>query len=228
MNLMKTSEKISQIAEALMNAQGRMEGVVRDSQNPFHKNRYASLEAVIDTVKPVLQAQDLCFVQFPGAIENGCITVTTRIMHISGEWIESDAQIPLTKMDAQSAGSAITYLCRYSLMAALGVPPIDDDANFADYGNSEPVKKVTPAPAPAPAKKEVAPETDEVARNFYRVAAKTAIDLQKTTADLKDWWKSETDNRRKHGIVPGDPVYADIKEHFDTVGIKLKAEEGKK
>lgn len=204
-----------------MNAQGRMEGVVRDSQNPFHKNRYASLEAVIDTVKPVLQAHDLCFVQFPGAIENNCITVTTRIMHISGEWMESDAQIPLNKMDAQSAGSAITYLCRYSLMAALGVPPIDDDANLADYGNSEPVKKV--APAPAPAKQE--PSSDDVAKNFYRVAAKTAIDLQQTTADLKEWWKSETENRRKNGVIPGDPIYADIKAHFDATGIKLKAKE---
>lgn len=204
-----------------MNAQGRMEGVVRDSQNPFHKNRYASLEAVIDTVKPVLQAHDLCFVQFPGAIENNCITVTTRIMHISGEWMESDAQIPLNKMDAQSAGSAITYLCRYSLMAALGVPPIDDDANLADYGNSEPVKKA--APEPTPAKQE--PSSDDVAKNFYRVAAKTAIDLQHTTADLKEWWKSETENRRKNGVIPGDPIYADIKAHFDATGIKLKAKE---
>ena len=223
MNLMKTSETISQIAEALLNAQGRMEGVVRDSENPFHKNKYASLEAVIATVKPVLQAHDLCFVQFPGRVENDCITVTTRIMHISGEWIESDAQIPLAKKDAQGAGSAITYLCRYSLMAALGVPPVDDDGESAVLRTHEPVKKA--APAPAPAKKEDAPEADDVSRNFYRVAAKTAIDLQKSTADLKDWWKSETDNRRKHGIVPGDPVYTDIKAHFDETGIKLASKE---
>lgn len=221
MNLMKTSDTISQIAEALLNAQGRMEGVVRDSENPFHKNRYASLEAVIATVKPVLQAQDLCFVQFPGRVENDCITVTTRIMHISGEWIESDAQIPLTKKDAQGAGSAITYLCRYSLMAALGVPPVDDDGESAVLRTHEPVKKA--APAPAPAKQE--PSSDDVAKNFYRVAAKTAIDLQKTTADLKEWWKSETENRRKNNIVPGDPIYADIKAHFDATGIKLAAKE---
>lgn len=227
---MKTSEKVSQIAEALMNAQGRMEGVVRDSQNPFHKNRYASLEAVIATVKPVLQAEDLCFVQFPGAIENGCITVTTRIMHITGEWIESDAQIPLAKMDAQSAGSAITYLCRYSLMAALGVPPIDDDAELADHGERVPVAKPAPKPIQQPihVKAKEEPESDDVAKNFYRVAAKAAIDLQHTTADLKDWWKSETDNRRKHGLVPGNEIYADIKAHFDATGIKLKAKEERK
>ncbi len=220
MNLMRTSEKTAGIFEALINAQGRMEGVVRDSQNPFHKNKYASLEAVIYTIKPVLQAQDLGFVQFPGPVENGCITITTRIIHVSGEWIESDAQIPLAKMDAQGAGSAITYGCRYSLMAALGVPPVDDDAESSVLRTHEPAKKA--APAPEPAKKD---ETDEVARNFYRVAAKTAIDLQHTTADLKDWWKSETENRRKHGIVPGDTVYADIKAHFDSVGMKLKAKE---
>ena len=220
MNLMKTSEKVSQIAEALMNAQGRMEGVVRDSENPFHKNKYASLEAVIATVKPVLQAYDLCFVQFPGRVENDCVTVTTRIMHISGEWIESDAQIPLAKKDAQGAGSAITYLCRYSLMAALGVPPVDDDGESAALRTHEPVRKVAPEPIPRDE-----PSSDEVAKNFYRVAAKTAIDLQKTTADLKDWWKSETENRRKNGINPGDPIYADIKAHFDATGLKLKAQE---
>lgn len=226
MNLMRTSEKTAGIFEALINAQGRMEGVVRDSQNPFHKNKYASLEAVIYTIKPILQAQDLGFVQFPGPVENGCITITTRIIHVSGEWIESDAQIPLAKMDAQGAGSAITYGCRYSLMAALGVPPVDDDAESAVLRTHEPVKKPTPAPAPAPAKAE--PETDDVARNFYKIAAKTAIDLQHTTTDLKEWWKSEAENRRKHGIIPGDPVYADIKAHFDSVGMKLKAAEEKK
>lgn len=224
MKLMRTSEKTSQIAEALINAQGRMEGVVRDSENPFHKNKYASLEAVIATIKPVLQAHDLGFVQFPGKVENGCITVTTRIIHITGEWIESDAQIPLAKMDAQGAGSAITYGCRYSLMAALGVPPVDDDAESAVLRTHEPVKKTAPAPAPVKAE----PASDDVAKNFYRVAAKTAIDLQHTTADLKEWWKSETENRRKHGIVPGDPIYADIKAHFDTTGFKLKEKEESK
>jgi hypothetical protein len=34
----------------------------------------------------------------------------------------------------QAVGSAITYGCRYSLMAMLGLPPVDDDGNAAAQG----------------------------------------------------------------------------------------------
>jgi hypothetical protein len=46
----------------------------------------------------------------------------------SGEWIKATMAIPLTKTDPQGVGSAITYGCRYALMAMLGLPPLDDDA----------------------------------------------------------------------------------------------------
>jgi hypothetical protein len=36
--------------------------------------------------------------------------------------------LPLAKQDPQGVGSAITYGCRYALMASLGLPPLDDDA----------------------------------------------------------------------------------------------------
>ena len=36
-------------------------------------------------------------------------------------------EVPLSKKDAQGAGSAITYGCRYSLMSLFFFPPTDDD-----------------------------------------------------------------------------------------------------
>jgi hypothetical protein len=52
-------------------------------------------------------------------------------MHSSGEWLEQEYYIPLGKMDAQAAGSAITYARRYALQAIAGIPAEDDDGNAA-------------------------------------------------------------------------------------------------
>jgi hypothetical protein len=62
------------------------------------------------------------------------ITVTTRLLHVSGEWIESDLSIPAVqrdRFDAQSCGSALTYACRYALQSICCVPREDDDGNAA-------------------------------------------------------------------------------------------------
>jgi hypothetical protein len=42
--------------------------------------------------------------------------------------------VPAVKHDAQGFGSALTYARRYSLMAACGIAPEDDDGNAARKG----------------------------------------------------------------------------------------------
>ena len=113
---------------ALHKVQGKISGVKRDSTNPHFKNRYASLEAVIDALRPALQENDLVVTQAPSRFtESGCIEIITTISHISGQSMSSRLEIPVSKKDAQGAGSAITYGCRYSLMALFLIPPTDDD-----------------------------------------------------------------------------------------------------
>jgi hypothetical protein len=51
--------------------------------------------------------------------------------------------VPASKQDAQGYGSALTYARRYSLMAACGIAPEDDDGNAAS--------RRAPAAPPAPA-----------------------------------------------------------------------------
>jgi hypothetical protein len=67
--------------------------------------------------------------------------VITRLMHSSGEWLEQEYFIPLGKMDAQAAGSAITYARRYALQAIAGIPAEDDDGNAATQAKPESVTK---------------------------------------------------------------------------------------
>lgn len=141
--MIEHSPELGKLILAVHRVQGAVGGVKKDAKNPHFKNRYATLEAVIDAARPALQANGMAFTQAPGAIVDGAVEITTMLMHTSGEWLRSTLHVPLAKRDAQGVGSAITYGCRYSLMAALGLPPVDDDGQAA----------VAPAKAPdAPAK----------------------------------------------------------------------------
>lgn len=144
--MIETSPEIKHISAALLKFQGEVDGVGRDSANPHFKNRYASLEAVHHTAVPVLQKLGVFYFQSPGAIVDGNMEMTTRLVHAdSGEWIQGRGDIPLGKRDPQGAGSAQTYAQRYHLMAMLGLPPIDDDGEGAiDRGNTRPEPVAVP------------------------------------------------------------------------------------
>jgi len=132
------SESIKEIASALAKFQAEVKDPVKDSDNPFFKSKYVELDGLLAAVRPVLSKNGLSFIQSPGG--NGQdITITTLLMHSSGEWIEFD---PLTlhavKTDPQGAGSAITYARRYALSAILGVAwDADDDGNKASISGKK-------------------------------------------------------------------------------------------
>jgi hypothetical protein len=123
---MEMSPTIGNLAAALCAAQAEMRGVYKDGKNPHFKSRYATLENVIDTARPALNKHGIAWMQSPGALVDGAITVTTILMHKSGEWVSSSFQMPLAKRDPQATGSAVTYASRYALMAMLGLPPTDE------------------------------------------------------------------------------------------------------
>lgn len=144
--------------EALYRLQGLVRGVKRDSKNPHFRNSYASLEAVTDTIRPHTQECGLFWLQAPGAIKDGAIEVKTIIGHAaSGEKLEFIMEMPMAKRDPQGAGSALTYAMRYSLMAAFGLPPTDDDAEVAidrENHRPEPEKPIPSTKSSAQLKRE--------------------------------------------------------------------------
>jgi len=144
---MRSSETQSKLYADLVVALGRMEGVVKDAENDgFKKNGkgsgYATLGACIEASRDILAENHLAVVQGPGATNTDAktLTVTTRIIHASGEWIESDFEMPLTKWSPHEAGSATTYGRRFALMAMLGLSPMDDDGNAASHVAQTPRK----------------------------------------------------------------------------------------
>jgi len=128
---MLQSENIASLAKALSIVQGKMTYAVKDSANPFFKSKYADLESVWDACRSLLAENGLCVMQFPGEFIDGCMSLTTILAHSSGEWIKQTMEVPVTKPDAQGAGSAITYMRRYALAAVVGVVQADDDGNAA-------------------------------------------------------------------------------------------------
>ena len=108
----------------------------QQSVEPIHKGTegygysYADLAAIFEVINPLLKKNGLGFYQLIQGLQ-----LETVIFHVeSGEKIQSLTDIPqgvsLAKMnDFQVLGSAITYLRRYALSAALGlVTDKDTDA----------------------------------------------------------------------------------------------------
>jgi hypothetical protein len=126
---MDCSSSIKNLCDALSKAQTEMPVVQKDSVNPFLKNKYASLGAIIEATRPVLGKHGLAVMQFPIGMSPN-IGVTTMVTHVSGEWIRESAYFSVGeekgKSAAQVAGSIITYLRRYSYSGVLGVVSDED------------------------------------------------------------------------------------------------------
>lgn len=127
---MNTSPTIGAIAAALAKAQTTIGIARKDAINPHFKSKYADLASVDAACRPHLSAVGVAIVQGVSSGEAG-VTVTTRLCHESGEWLESALFVPVQKWDAQGVGSAITYGRRFSLAAMAGVAPDDDDGEAA-------------------------------------------------------------------------------------------------
>jgi len=141
---MNKSEVINELALALSLAQGEMKPAPKNKINPFFNSAYADLESVIESIKGPFLKHGLSFVQVTG-YEAEKLTLTTVLMHKSGQWISGSYPVVTQKNDPQSLGSAVSYAKRYSLSAVLGVATGDDDD-----GEGAMDRKKAQAPAKAP------------------------------------------------------------------------------
>lgn len=128
-----SSENITELAKAMLNVQQALMPVAKDAENPFVKNKYATLNAVMDACREILLTNGIWVSQFPVPVETGCLGLATKIIHAeSGEWQVSCMVMPLPKADPQGYGSALTYARRYALATMVGlVTEVDDDAESA-------------------------------------------------------------------------------------------------
>jgi hypothetical protein len=119
------------IYSAFVEAQRGFAPALKTSTNPHFRSKYVSLDGCIEAVVDALNEAGIGLIQRTSEDSTG-VTVETVFVHESGEILEcGKLHVPASKQDAQGYGSALTYARRYSLMAACGIAPEDDDGNAA-------------------------------------------------------------------------------------------------
>ena len=159
------------IASALVRAQRGFAPALKTSTNPHFRSKYVDLAGCIEAVVDALNAAGIALIQRTSEDSTG-VTVETVFVHESGEMLEcGKLHVPAAKQDPQGYGSALTYARRYSLMAAAGIAPEDDDGNAASK---------TPAPKVSATKTDLVPPT----RMAIVADVAAAIDERMSANDL--------------------------------------------
>lgn len=222
---------MKEISAALVKAQKEFGPALKTSSNPHFKSRYADLSACVEAVIDGLNNNGIFLMQSCHLCEDGVI-VETVFIHESGEQISAGKlHVPASKQDAQGYGSALTYARRYSLMAACGHAPEDDDGNAAVKKppvvvKPEPKQEPKPTPKLAPPAKiegkdgkwklTVTTKPDSTIAEFINVVSEmtvVALEQAKSQADVMDIY--QVNNVVYQEVKKLDPgCYDDLLEAF--------------
>lgn len=140
---MERSEKITELTKGMFKFHTLVGKIAKDAKNPFFKSNYASLSHILEEISEPLQQAGLVITQWP----NGTKLTTILIHAESGEFLQSDYEMPVAKQnDPQALGSAISYARRYAVSSILSLNIDDDDANRASGKAPDNSKKKTSTP----------------------------------------------------------------------------------
>jgi hypothetical protein len=127
----KQTENIADLILAMVNFNLEFQNtkLIKDGKNEHLRNKYLTLDNILNTVRPILTKNGLVIIQALA----GDYLVTT-IYHVSGQYIQTD--MPFHPMSGnkgtnalQELGGGITYAKRYAISAMLGISvDADDDA----------------------------------------------------------------------------------------------------
>lgn len=145
---MRTSPETNDLFGALIKAQAMLANPIRNRtvkvetrEKGSYAFTYATLDNIVDAIRTPLAENGLAFLQFVVSDAQDRFYVVTRVVHASGQWMETDMPVFIGGNGAQAFGSGVSYAKRYALTAMLGiVSEGDDDANIAD-GNSVRVRE---------------------------------------------------------------------------------------
>lgn len=153
-----TDDQRAALYAALVAFQGAVPTVAKDRQNPHLRNRYATLESVIETTRPHLAAAGLAVVQEPldDGDRAGCVT---RIVHRDGGELVSTLLMPVGDARGvsrpQAVGIVLSYARRYAWLSVLGLAVGDEDTDGelpqARRAPTASTRSTTPNPTPTPA-----------------------------------------------------------------------------
>lgn len=177
---MRTSTSITTIAKALAAVSADLRNPAMDATNPGFKSKFISLVGLIDSLRGPLHAHGIVVLQPVSSPVAGRVRVTTTLLHSSGEWMSSTADLA-SGATAQSFGTAVSYLRRYTLQAMLGV---SGDADADDDGEAERLAALKP---PIKRKAEAVPTstlTTLTSPPVVKKSSTTAAPVPSTPADV--------------------------------------------
>jgi hypothetical protein len=173
---------MKELLAALVAAKASFKPIPKDKVNPFHKSKYASLDAVLGAVEPSLLLNGLTLSH---TVAEG--KLITRLYHTSGDYLESSFNLPELS-DPQKLGSVISYYRRYAVCGLLSVTADEDDD-----GNAVSNVKQKTASVPPPQRPAVTPQPVTYSDNAtqYQADLKTAFEiLDWAPAKKAEWAKS--------------------------------------
>lgn len=180
----------------------------------IHKNTkgygysYANLSEIFETINPIMKKHGLGFTQ----LIQGDYINTKIFFTKTGDYIESNIDVPqgvsLKGMNEfQVMGSAITYLRRYALSAALGlVTDVDNDANGAKEKPSIQAKAVASSGIPKAETRK--PQPKAVTASQPKAKASTPTKFKIEAVGDKYW------DNAKQGLLKGASL-KNLKDTFD-------------
>ena len=139
------SEKIDELAKALCKVQKTIQHSSKDKtvSSGSYSYKYSDLATVIDTNKALLTENGLAISQTMDSTDGSMASVTTVLMHTSGQYISSTMTIKPVANTPQSMGSAISYARRYAYSAIICIASEeDDDGSSASVWGKETVETV--------------------------------------------------------------------------------------
>lgn len=204
---------MKQIATALVKAQKEFGPALKTSTNPHFRSKYADLATVVEAVIDALNNNGIFLMQMTHETPDGAMAETTFV-HESGEMLSAGKLFfPASKHDAQGYASALSYVRRYSLMAACGIAPEDDDGNAASKPKEapKPAPKVEakPEPKPAPKVESKPAETNAGVAEFAMNMFTEFLPEAKSEQELSAFWKENKDAVNK------------IKAHDESMYVEL-------
>lgn len=202
---MKTSEQLDKFADALSKAQGKIHNPEKNKTATIpmksggkYSYSYADLPACYDAARESLSENGICHFS---TIDVKTSTLTMRLLHASGQWIESDWLLP-SQVDDKTLAGSVTYGKRYLFCALVGLAAEEDTDSEPEVGASYRDKVVKPVQAPQISQSshptliqplEIQPRAVSVSRERFLKAVKLpGIDMKNVQSYMKQQFKKES------------------------------------
>jgi hypothetical protein len=201
----RKSKTLTALALALSKAQQEFKPVKKSAYDVDHARSYSELGDLIEATRAALTKNGLAVLQPPCTdIHHRTATVTTMLLHSSGQFIESDLELPVRDELAQDAdayegrtiGAAISLARRYAYAAILELASEPENRTIQDMAT---LRNESPRINAAQG------------QNFWRAAKASG----KTTEQVNGYLKSagiEQTERLTQALFPAAMRWAEKKE----------------